>query len=64
MNETGNTLKRPQSTPSLTHRVDKECSHEKPDCKAYGNLNHRSRNVEDNRIEAVGGCLHAVSLGQ
>lgn len=62
INEKGNTLKRPQSTPSLAHGVDKECSHEKPDCEAYGNLDHRSRDIEDNGIEAVGCCLDAISI--
>ena len=61
INKKGNTSKRPKSTSSLAHRVDKECSHEKPDREAYGNLYHRSRDIEDNGIEAVGCCLDAIA---
>lgn len=53
----GNTLECPQTTPLLTHRVDKKCGHEKADSYANSNLDHGRRNVEDDGVQTISGSL-------
>jgi hypothetical protein len=53
----GYTLECPEAAPPLAHRVHEKRCHEETDSQANSNLNHRSCDVKDNGVEAVGRCL-------
>ena len=59
--KTGDTLEGPKTASLLAHRVDKKCSHEQTDGDTDGNLDHGRCDVEDDRVQTVGGCLLAIN---